>query len=128
MVFIFIRKKNLKNRRNNLTVKKWAWGKSVERWEKTWYMWLEASHHEAQKCRITVAPLWHTLSSSSFDFNSFTDPPPPITSLFYFFTASSQTYTHTPRYDCTFFIYAFQLSESTRYPFPKPGPRGHLLM
>jgi hypothetical protein len=36
----------------------------VETWEKTWSMCLETSHHEAQKCRTTGAPLPSTLSSS----------------------------------------------------------------
>lgn len=61
--------------RRKRTLKKWAWGKSVERWEKTSSMCFEASHHEAQKCRTTGTPLWTNPSSSFFDCTSFTDPP-----------------------------------------------------
>lgn len=57
------------------TARKWVFGKSVERWEKTWSICLEASHHDAQKWMITASPLLVMLSSSAFDFTSFTDPP-----------------------------------------------------
>jgi len=38
-------------------------------------MCLEASHHDAQKWRITGEPLATTSSTSPFDFTSLTDPP-----------------------------------------------------
>ena len=69
------RKENSLERVERQTLRKWARGKSVERWEKSWSMCLEASHHDAQKCRITGAPLRTRSSTSFFDFASFTDPP-----------------------------------------------------
>ena len=62
-------------KRKKRTLRKWEWGKSVERWEKTSSMGFEASHHDAQKCTLTAAPLATTLSSSALDCTSFTDPP-----------------------------------------------------
>lgn len=58
------------------TLRKRARGKSVDRCENTWSMCLEASHHEAQKCKTTGAPSTTILSSSALDFTSFTAPPP----------------------------------------------------
>lgn len=44
----------------------------MARWEKTWSIGFEASHHDAQKWRITgEAPLTAS-SSSAFDLMSFT--------------------------------------------------------
>lgn len=57
------------------TRKKRVWGKSVERWEKTWSICLEASHQDAQKWRIPGEPSLITLSSSPFDCTSLTLPP-----------------------------------------------------
>ena len=56
-------------------LKKWAWAKSMERWEKTWSMCLKALNHEALKWDTTNAIVVTMFSSLLFDTLSFSNLP-----------------------------------------------------